>query len=329
MCRRSLLLLAAFLAAFLAASGAASGATLRGAVEDGTGFGIRGEAPVRLVCMSGGEWVAGDGRSGFRFDGLPEGAENPFILHAEYLGVLYRLPLVLGAGADTTAAIAVYDTTRSGEALVVAELEIRLVREEGRLRIDQIYRVENRSDPPRTAIDPGRGVFAARLPLPAAEANDLSVAASDGVVPERLDPLPGAEADEVRVDHAFRPGFNAVAVTYDALYPGSFDFRIFVPYPIGRLLLVAPAGAEVEGAGLERAHMGGRGPAVWFREELAPGGEIRFTIQGGEAAPEEAGGDVGLGPFPFEERAPLIVVLAAAVLLGTLAAALLRPGRGR
>lgn len=343
---RKLALLSTLSSILLAsASGPALGATLRGEVVNGTGVPFSGPVEVNLVGFgqSGGNWDAPDARGGFLFEEVPGGPDNPLLLQTSYEGVSYNEQFTVGITADTVLVVRVYETTREPVPLEVEEMEIDLrLSDPGRLRIDQVYRVTNVSDPPRTYLGPGDGggTFRARLPLPASSLEGLGIAVSRGIVPVRRDPLPTDDPLEVAVDYPLRPGFTAVAASYGVPYPGAFDFRMTTPIPVPRVILVAPADMTVEGDRVTAAHAGGGSGGVYTIGETAAGGEIAFRASGGAvaapaspAAPAENGrprGRVFSGPAPFENiRTPVVVLLLAVLFAGLVVAGRSLFGGGR
>ncbi|MFH1277160.1 MAG: hypothetical protein ABIK65_02110 [Candidatus Eisenbacteria bacterium] len=317
------------LAMLLPASASVStAATLRGEIVNGTGTGFSAAVEVHLVGFgeAGGEWKTEDARGGFLFEDVPGGPDNPLLLQTSYLGVSYNEQFTVGIAVDTLLTVRVYETTTGPVALEVEEMEIDLRRTgPDRLRVDQVHRVMNVSDPPRTLLDGGSGTFRTRLPLPASELEGLGIAVSRGIVPVRRDPIPTGDPREVAIDYPIRPGFTAVAVSYDIPYAGAVDFRLATPLEVPQVILIAPSDMTIEGPNVTAAHTGGGGGGVYTISGTPAGGEIAFRASGGSvAAPspppetERPRGRVFSGPAPFEDVRTMVIVLVLAVLFAGL-----------
>jgi hypothetical protein len=314
----------------LAAGGvSAQTGTVRGRIVDGGGGVLREPVVVSLASFgeTGGSWNEEDGREGFLFDNLPSGEENPYLLHATYLGVVYNSRFHLHPGQDTTLVFEVYDTTSVLAGIGVEELDIELSLAEDRVRIDQVYRVLNRTDPPKTVVGSGAGTFRVSLPLPVAETPELVLAVSRGIMPVRRDPIPTDDPKSAAIDYPMRPGVTAVAASYELPYPGELRFEVTAPYDIPELLVLAPSDMRLEGDRLTAAHGGSEGVGVYTAGKVGAGERIAFRATGGSPAPStvepssDAPGRVVTAPAPFTEiRIPLLLILGAA-LFGSLAVA--------
>jgi hypothetical protein len=313
----------------MAAVAPAEGASIKGSVANGTGAELAEPVTVSLVCFGevGGEWIADDGRGGFLFKDLPSGPDNPFLLQAAYLGISYSSQFRLGAGVDTALTVEVFETTTSAEGVGVEEMEIDLTRMEDRLRVDQVMRVMNTSDPPRTVLGGEGTSFHLFLPVPAEEAGNLFLAASRGIVPVRREPIPTGREKEVAIDYPLRPGFTALAASFDVSYPEEWEYVAVLPYEIPRIVVVAQEEMAFSGEGFLPAHAGGEGLAVYTSEGGTPGMEIRFKVSGGSSVPPERtgggkpSGSVFVGPHPFSEVQPVIILLVGGVLFAALVVA--------
>ncbi len=311
--------------AFLAGAMSAEAASIDGRVVNGTGGGLAEPVRVSLVCFgdAGGEWIADDGRDGFLFHDLPSGPDNPFLLQVAYREISYSSQFALAAGADTSITVEVFETTSSADGIRVEEMEIDLTRMEDRLRLDQVMRVINGSDPPKTILGGAASPFRLFLPVPAGEAENLFLAASRGIVPVRREPIPTDVAHEVAVDYPLRPGFTALAASFDVPYPEEWEYAVVLPYEIPRIVVVAPEDMSFSGEGFAPAHSGGQGISVYMREGGAKGTEIRFALSGGSSRPaqpaqERPGGSIFIGPHPFSKIQVLIILLVGGVLFAAL-----------
>lgn len=317
---------------------AAADGVVRGRVVNGSGGALAEAVDVRLSSFgpAGGSWQAEDARAGFLFEGLPTGEEDPYLIHATYLGIVYNSQFHLHPGQDTTVVFEVYDTTSAlaGIGIEGAEFDITLV--EDRIRVDQVYRVKNESNPPKTILGNGSGTFQVSLPFPAAELPGLVLAASRGIMPVRREPLPTADAKIAAIDYPMRPGVTAVAASYELPYGGTFTYESIAPYDIPRLVLIAPGDMRIEGEKIAPAHGSPAGAGVFLAEAIPAGAVISFRTAGGTPAPaagprdgngmdegEHAGGEgrVVTVPAPFTEIRLPVLILVGAFLFGALALA--------
>lgn len=329
-------LVSLFLFCLLLVSSQTAGAVeIRGEVVNGSGTEIGEPVEVGLIAFGdgSGDWSDPDGRDGFLFRDLPTGAGSQFLLQVTYLGIVYNSQFHVHA--DTTMTVVVYDTTSaiSGSGIMLEEMEISLKRIGDRIHVDQVYRVINNSDPPVTFIGEG-GTFRVPLPRPAEETENLVLAASRGIVPVRRDPLPTEHSREVALDYPLRPGFTAVAASFELPYPEVIDYELTLAYGVPRILIVGPPDMSVTGDRVEPAHMGGQTTGVYMIEEAASGETIQFRAEGGSAAPqdespgERQSGRVHVGEPPFFDVQFLVIgVLVMVLFVGLFIAFFVKRGK--
>ena len=206
--------------------------------------------------------------------GPAAGGIRPFLLQATYRGVNYNAPVRLTPGATTEAAIVVYDPFEEWN-----ESEIRLStwralyrRMPGArdaLRVDHIFVVDNRTEPPRTFTN-DEETLRFRLP-PEGTLLELPTVSSTG---ETGMPVPqssfavGDEGDYA-IRTAFKPGETEIVLSYAVAYADErYEAKLIAPRASPEVLLLAsPLDIELE--------LPEGAPPGW--EILGPDQEARLT----------------------------------------------------
>lgn len=308
----------------------ADGASLGGKVENGSGGALVEPVPVALLSMADGEERdTEDARGGFLFEDLPGGENAPFLLTAEYLGVVYRTRMFLEEGAESTVVFTVFDTTHRTEDLRIEEMEIAITKLEGHLVFDHLVRIVNEAGSPATVVwKEGKG-FVVPLPEACGELEELTVAASDGVIPVRLETGPCA-GKSVAVPFPLRPGYSTLAVRYLAACEEEYEFHLSAPGPVAHVMITAPSDMEVTGTRVTAMHRSGQGIGVFLIREVETGEEIVFHLSGGSVRPEEPDEETRIttGPYPFQ-GVQWWIIPAVFALFTVLVFAGRRGGRGR
>ncbi len=161
--------------------------------------------------------------------------------------VPYHFPIQPGTASNATVDAKVYDASSRDPGLHVSLLRIMVQASGDKAQVQQDYRVENDSRPPRTYNDVA-GTFRFRLP-PEVSQPTISVAGLLNMqIPQT--PTPGKSPGEFVLHYPFKPGETAVTVRYDADYSSAgTNLNGGVPYPVDRAeLYVMPANLEVKSA---------------------------------------------------------------------------------
>ncbi|HEV2298788.1 MAG TPA: carboxypeptidase-like regulatory domain-containing protein [Candidatus Acidoferrales bacterium] len=260
----------------------ASAATVSGKVTNGTTNKPVAGAEVILLQLQGGmEPVATaktDANGNFSIDNSLIGTA-PMLLRVPYKGVLYHQPVPPGA---STANVEVYDATTDLRGIVVATRAIVLQPKESSLLVGEEYTIENQTQPP-VAYYLKSGTFRFLLPQ-GAQMNQVTASGPSGmpVVQGTIDQGNNAEA----VDWAFRPGENEIRLSYQLSYPSNqATIRTSSPYAAQKVILVAPPGLQVIGAGFSPAGTE-QGYALYAHDAVAANSPIEFSVSG--TAPEPA-----------------------------------------
>lgn len=284
-------------------------------------------------------------------DGPAAGGIRPFLLQATYRGVNYNAPVRLTPGETTEAAIVVYDPFGEWSEPEIGlstwrALYRRMPGERHALRVDHIFVVENRTEPPRTFTHDDE-TLRFRLP-PEGALLELPTVSSTG---ETGMPVPqssfavGDEGDHA-IRTAFKPGETEIVLSYAVAYEGErHEAKLIAPRASPEVLLLAspldiqlelpdgaPAGWEILGPDEEARLTAAR------KFDVAAGEPVGMIFSGGTAPPvtapagrplpglvaqsEEERGAVGtIGRLPDPTRGSkwaLALLMAAALGFGLL-----------
>ena len=222
-------------------------------------------------------------------EGAPAaGGMRPFLLQATYRGVNYNAPVRLTPGETTEAAIVVYDPFEDWDDAEIGlstwrALYRRMPGEGNSLRVDHIFVVDNRTDPPRTFTHEDE-TLRFRLP-PEGALLELPTISSTGEtgMPVPQSSFPVGDEGDYAIRTAFKPGETEVILSYAVSYDGErHEAALIAPRASPEVLLLAsPLDIELEiPAGV---------PPGW--EILGPDEEARLTAarKFGVAAGEPVG----------------------------------------
>lgn len=279
---RKLLLAGVVLIAFIALTSPVFSATVSGKVTNKTTNKAVAGADVILLQLQGGmEAVAStktDAGGNFTIDNSLIGTA-PMLLRVPYQGVLYHQPVPPGTN---TANVDVYDATTNLRGIVVSTRAIVLQPKDSNLLVGEEYTIENQTQPP-TSYYLKSGTFRFLLPK-GAQINQVTASGPSGmpVVQGTIDQGNNMEA----VDWAFRPGENEIRLSYQLSYPSNQAMiRTTSPYTAQRVVLVAPPGLQISGAGFTPAGTE-QGYALYSHDTVAANSPIEFSVSG--TAPEPA-----------------------------------------
>ena len=246
-------------------------------------------------------------------EGPAAGGIRPFLLQASYRGVNYNAPVRLTPGETTEAAIVVYDpfTEWSEPEIGLSTwraLYRRMPGQRNALRVDHIFVVDNRSDPPRTFTHDDE-TLRFRLP-PEGTLLELPTVSSTG---ETGMPVPQSsfrvgDAGDYAIRTAFKPGETEIVLSYAVAYDGErHEAALIAPRASPEVLLLAspldmrlalPAGAppgwEILGPDEEARLIAAR------KFDVAAGEAVGMIFSGGTPPPATAasGGSLTGRPLP-------------------------------
>lgn len=254
--------------------------TVTGKVTNGTTNKPVAGAQVILLQLQGGMEGVGstktDANGNFSLDNSLIGTA-PMLLRVPYKGVLYHQPVPPGTN---TANVEVYDATTALKGIVVATRAIVLQPKDTNLLVGEEYTIENQTQPP-VAYYLKSGTFRFLLPQ-GAQMNQVTASGPSGmpVVQGTIDQGNNAEA----VDWPFRPGENEIRLSYQLSYPSNqATVHTSSPYAAQKIILVAPPGLQVTGAGFSPAGTE-QGYALYAHDAVAANVPIEFSVSG--TAPE-------------------------------------------
>ena len=214
------------------------------------------------------------------------GGIRPFLLQATYRGVNYNAPVRLTPGETTEAAIVVYDPFDAWNEPEIGlstwrALYRRMPGERDALRVDHIFVVDNRTEPPRTFIPRRRDpALPAAAGGPAARTPTVSSTGETGMPVPQSSFAVGDEGDYA-IRTAFKPGETEIVLSYAVAYEGErYEARLIAPRASPEVLLLAsPLDIDLE--------LPPGAPPGW--EVLGPDQEARltaarkFSVAAGEA----------------------------------------------
>jgi hypothetical protein len=263
--------------------------------------------------------------------------ERPMLLQVTSQGVNYNEPVRFGRGYEAEAAITVYDVVREWNSrdLEVTTARVLFRREGDRLLVDEVYVVENRTNPKKTYHDPERGF---RFHLPTANLRELRSVSARGEsgmpVPQQAAPLPDGSGYVTRT--AFKPGETEMVVSYEVGYgPDGFrmDSRVFYPLP-EYYVFVAPTDVNIEAEGWEHLGPEPEGRFVALRKrDVTPSTPLQMKLSGGsgssasgeegsqQPAPAAPAGNAQVAIIPDRShysKAVVVLLMAAALAFGLL-----------
>ena len=237
----------------------------------------------------------------------PGGGMRPFLLQATYRGVNYNAPVRLTPGETTEAAIVVYDPFEEWDEPDIGlstwrALYRRMPGERDALRVDHIFVVDNRTDPPRTFTSDDE-TLRFRLPPEGAllELPTISSTGETGMPVPQSSFAVGDEGDYA-IRTAFKPGETEIVLSYAVAYEGErHEAKLVAPRASPEVLLLAspldidleiPAGAppgwEILGPDQEARITAAR------KFNVAAGEVVGMLFSGGTPPPAAAGSPGGV-----------------------------------
>ncbi len=264
------------LALALAAAPASVAGTLTGVVRNGTTGAPAAGVEVVLIQLQGGmQPVANtktDAEGHFQFD-RPELGAAPMLVRVPYRGVNYHQPAPPGAAGIE---VDIYEPTQDSSVVKVTAHAIALQAHEGTLQVEEIYSVQNSTNPP-VAYFRAQGTFEFVLPDNAQQIQASASGASGmPVVQGLIDEGKNRQA----IAFAFRPGENRVQISYQLAYPSNQTTLHTVSlYPAERVAVFAPPTMQVTSAGFAPAGSD-QGWTVYARTDVAAGAPLDISISG-------------------------------------------------
>jgi hypothetical protein len=266
---------------------------IEGVIKNGTtGKPVKGQRILLISPSKGMEEVASvesDGEGRFKF----ERTQGPFfVVQTHYQGANYNQPVQPQERGLTRTALTVFDATTSDANVSVTRAQWRMVPESGKLHIDEVFEVVNRTDPPRTLVR-SDGSFKFASPAGATVEN-ASLEEAAGM------PLPQTPREIVpgklfAIDHPIQPGTTRIGIRFTADYSSqSYSFSQKLAYAPGEIDLFLPKDMQVNSSvGFEKSSADTQGYQVYAARGKRAGEDVTVNVAGGTAP--AAGSDSGMG----------------------------------
>lgn len=223
---------------------AAAMGDIQGQVVNGTTNAPAANLEIDLLMPRGGmaqvASVKTDAQGHFVIRGSSLDSNAFYLLQAVYQGVKYHSPLqpqqsqAAGQPAGPVAVkMTVYDSTRTAPALQIKSSRVIMRAEGGKVRVQELFAVENPSQPARSYVN-DRATF--RFHVGAYAGTPASAVVGELNMPIPQTPKPGAKAGDFSLDYPLKPGLTVVEVAYEADYAaGRFSLQDSIPYPIAQI----------------------------------------------------------------------------------------------
>lgn len=170
--------------------------------------GAQGLRPVKTLRTDAqGKFTAAD---------IPDLAQSPHILQAEYHGVNYNHTL-RPMGPMTDIELAVYETTDSMDGFRVSLPHMMIRNEGGVLRVDEVYQVENDSSPKKSYVS-AQGSFRFYLPKEMTKLAGVSITSAGSTLPVQQTPSENSDGEGYNVTNPLKPGRTQVRISYEIDY---------------------------------------------------------------------------------------------------------------
>lgn len=319
-------LLAGLLLGFGALRAQTPASAIQGRVLNGTTHRPVPNVKVEYVALQQGmvpvATAVTDREGRFRLEDAKASRDSPALLRVEYQGATYSKPLVDQQSRSDSVDIQVFDTSQQPSLVSVKEQAIFLHPAGETLLVLEQVLLENRSNPPRTYVNP-QGTYAFTLPGRPREGVRVSVEGPAGM-PINQTPVPGKKENSFAIAYAIRPGETQVRLEYSLDYQSPFDFAKPLDQPAEQTHVVTP-GKDVQVTGETLVAMGTDRSTGFTGYQVTPIGNVvrlqvsgqapeRSSVERAEAA-GESGGLVTI-PDPVSRRRWLILALTGLVMLG-------------
>jgi hypothetical protein len=266
---------------------------IEGVIKNGTtGKPVKNQRMILVSPSKGMEEVASvesDGEGRFKF----ERTQGPFfVVQTHYQGANYNQPVQPQERGLTRTTLTVFEATTSDANVAVTRAQWRMVPEAGKLNIDEVFEVENKTNPPRTLVR-SDGSFKFMLPAGATVEN-ASLEESAGM-PLPQTPREIGAGKLFAIDHPIQPGITRIGIRFTADYSSqSYSFSQKLANAPGEIDLFLPKDMQVNSAaGFEKSSSDTQGYQVYAARGKRAGEEVTVNVAGGTSP--AAGSDSGMG----------------------------------
>jgi hypothetical protein len=313
----------AVLCAGLAAAPVLGQEKITGRVLNGTSHQPVANQLVQLLVPRGGmqqiATATSDDAGRFSLDAQGSAGAPIAMVQAVYKDVNYRVRATPGESTELT----VYENTHTVPALRIPSARILVQAEGRRVRVQELFAVENASEPPRTYLN-SDGTFLFHLGQGAENPQAAIIGEMNMPIPQGI--LDGKSPGELAVNYSLHPGVTAILVAYEADYTsGQFTLQDQVDYPIAQAeLQVVPSNLSVDSSLFKSAGVDAANNAQEFAAEgVASGTVLQARLSGEPAAATEAAGggsegDIQTTPNPLTRLGVPLLICVLLVLLWAL-----------
>jgi hypothetical protein len=264
----------------------------------------------------------------FAFGGLSDSIQV-YLVRVDYQKVAYSELFIARGEAPEPIAFTVYDTSAAWGGITVSLPNFYLKRERNQLRIEKLFEITNRTDPPRTITGAGIPIF-----IPDDHTAINSAFTMEHNIPIHLEPQATDDPDIYHIHYPIKPGVTQLALSFTVPYEnGRYDYEEPLPMALQlvRFLTDDPQ-LEILSRTLaleksEEAH----GYISYSVPALAKSALLAVSFSGGIAAPaeeEKSGGQqVIVRPVGMDSGSLPIVIALAVVLIALAFFSMLNPAR--
>ena len=258
-------------------------AAITGTVHNGTTNSVGANVDVVLIALqSDMQTVANtktDTQGHFSLNYTPAGA-MPMLVRAVYKGVNFHAMLPPG---QSTANVEIYEPETAADGIQFTGRLIVFQPQGNSLIVGEVYEIQNQSSPPK-AFFKTDGNFEFSVP-DGAQISDVSASG-----PERMPVTQGTMprgANKFAIAYPFRPGENAVRMSYQLSYPGNrATIKIPSAYSVARAVIFVPPTVTLTADGFQAAGSE-QGMTVYTRDNLLAGTDFTVSLSGTAPPPSD------------------------------------------
>jgi|GEM_PF-5604857 len=256
---------------------------IEGVIKNGTtGKAVKNQRMILVEPSKGMEEVSSavsDGEGRFKFEKI----QGPFfVVQTHYQGANYNQPVRPQERGLTQTDVTVYDAMTSDADVSVTRAQWRMLPEAGRLNIDEVFEVTNKTNPPRTLVR-SDGTF--KFPLPAGATLDAATLEESAGMPLPQTPREILAGKLYAIDHPIQPGRTRIGIRFNADYSSmSYAFSQKLAHTIREIDLFLPRDMQVNALiGLEKSSSDTPGYQVFVARNKRAGEDISVIVAGGSA----------------------------------------------
>ncbi|HZP02814.1 MAG TPA: carboxypeptidase-like regulatory domain-containing protein [Terriglobia bacterium] len=259
-------------------------AQIQGRVINGTSQQPVPGQVVQLLLPRGGMQVVAtattDAEGRFAIDQAEIDPNTFYLAQAVYNDVSYHAPVQFDSSGVANVGITVYESGAADSALRIKSARI-LVHAEGRkIRVQEMYALENASSPARVYTN-SAGTFRFWLAAGAGEPSVTATGLMNMPLPQIV--TPGKVTGEYSIQYPLKPGITGLMVSYEADYSAAkFVLADRIPYPIRHMeLFVSPPTLTVDSSIFKSVGQDAEtGSAKLEASNLEPGTAFEASLAG-------------------------------------------------